>query len=142
MRPYQTSTTLANLRRSGRGVFHVTDDVLLLVQVVTRGLEGPPPVVATGDGGGWILSGACRWYALRVRSQDDSSPRATWEMEVVEQGRLRDWFGWNRAKHAVVEAAILATRLPWQPADEVRAEMARLRAISVSRVPGLAHMSA
>ena len=30
---------------------------------------------------------------------------------MVDQGRLRDFFGFNRAKHAVIEAAILATRL-------------------------------
>ena len=31
--------------------------------------------------------------------------------EVVHRGTLREFFGLNRAKHAVVEAAILATRL-------------------------------
>ena len=30
---------------------------------------------------------------------------------VIHFGRLRDFFGFNRAKHAVVEAAILATRV-------------------------------
>ena len=32
-------------------------------------------------------------------------------LPVVDEGRLRDFFGFNRAKHAVVEAAILATRI-------------------------------
>ena len=31
--------------------------------------------------------------------------------DVVDSGRLRDFFGFNRAKHAVIEAAILATRI-------------------------------
>ena len=32
LRPYQTSTTYQNLKGHGEGVFHVTDDVLLLAQ--------------------------------------------------------------------------------------------------------------
>src|SRR5262249_35292563 len=38
----------------------------------------------------------------------------------------RDFFGFNRAKHAVVEAAILATRTGLLPADEIEAEFRRL----------------
>ena len=36
---------------------------------------------------------------------------ATLHCQVVADGRLRDFLGFNRAKHAVVEAAILATRV-------------------------------
>ena len=46
---------------------------------------------------------------------------------VVHSGRLRDFFGFNRAKHAVVEAAILATRIHLLPRDEILAEFARLK---------------
>jgi hypothetical protein len=46
--------------------------------------------------------------------------------EVVHTGRLRDFFGFNRAKHAVIEAAILATRTEFLPAAEIDAEYTRL----------------
>jgi hypothetical protein len=45
---------------------------------------------------------------------------------VVESGRIRDFFGFNRAKHAVVEAAILATRIGLIASDEITAEFNRL----------------
>jgi hypothetical protein len=48
---------------------------------------------------------------------------------VVHVGRTRDFFGFNRAKHAVVEAAILATRLHLLPLAEVAAEYRKLRVI-------------
>ena len=41
-------------------------------------------------------------------------------------GWRRDFFGFNRAKHAVLEAAILATRTSFLPPDEVAREFARL----------------
>jgi hypothetical protein len=45
---------------------------------------------------------------------------------VVHSGRFRDFFGFNRAKHAVVEAAILASRIHILPASEISAEFRRL----------------
>ena len=58
---------------------------------------------------------------------DDRDERARFEAEVVHRGHLRDFFGFNRGKHAVLEAAILATRISLLPASEIRAEFARLR---------------
>ena len=74
-----------------------------------------------------ILVDCCRWFAFRVVALDDSAERTEIRCQVVEAGRCRDYFGLNRAKHAVVEAAILATRLHLLPPDEIRAELVRLR---------------
>ena len=63
------------------------------------------------------------------------------EAEVVHSGWTRDFFGFNRAKHAVVEAAILATRLHLLPLAEVAAEFKKLRAI-VGKTGGLAEFAA
>jgi hypothetical protein len=66
---------------------------------------------------------------------DDREERTTIEVEVVHGARQRDFFGFNRAKHAVVEAAILATRLHLIPAAEIAAEFRRL-AILVEKTGG------
>lgn len=125
LRPYPSTATLANLRRTGSAVFHVTDDVEMIARAAVSQL--PPPSVTRAEGvDGWILAGACRWYALRATRIDDSADRAEVLAEIVGQGRLRDFFGLNRAKHAVVEAAILATRVRFLPHDEIRAAMTRL----------------
>src|SRR5918912_538645 len=78
---------------------------------------------------GSVLRDACRYYEFRIRSLDESEPRVRIEAEVVHAGRLRDFFGFNRAKHAVVEAAILATRTDFLPLDEVEAEYRKLAVI-------------
>jgi hypothetical protein len=40
---------------------------------------------------------------------------------------LRDFFGFNRAKHAVIEAAILASRIDFLPRSEIDAQWDFLR---------------
>jgi hypothetical protein len=135
LRPYQTSTTYANLKRIGEGVFHVVDDVLLLTQAAIDRLDPPPALVQCNALAGVILADACRWYAFRVRSIDDRQPRTEIVADVVDHGRQRDFFGFNRAKHAVVEAAILATRIALLPRAEIEAEFGRL-AIMVEKTGG------
>jgi hypothetical protein len=54
---------------------------------------------------------------------------------------LREFFGLNRAKHAVVEAAILATRLHLIPVEEIRAEYRKLRVL-VEKTGGPAESAA
>ncbi len=58
-----------------------------------------------------------------------------YEAEVVHTGRLRDFFGFNRAKHAIVEAAILATRTAFLPLDDIEAEYRKL-AVLVEKTGG------
>jgi hypothetical protein len=74
-----------------------------------------------------VLGGACRWYAFRVARIDDSHERTDIDAEILAAGRLRDFLGFNRAKHAVVEAAILATRTGFLPADEILLSLGRLK---------------
>jgi hypothetical protein len=72
---------------------------------------------------------------MEVNQLDDSQERTTINCRVVTQGEIRPFFGFNRAKHAVLEAAILATRIGILPADEIRREMDRL-AIPVQKTAG------
>jgi hypothetical protein len=129
LRPYRTSATYRNLQRTGEGVFHVTDDVLLLAQAAVGDPDPPPELRVAAAVAGKILVDACRWYAFRVERTDEEGERARMECHVVDHGRNRDFFGFNRAKHAVVEAAILATRTGLLPAEEFRREFGRMAVI-------------
>jgi hypothetical protein len=122
LRPFRTAQTFANLLAHGEGILHVTDDVLLLAQSALGMLDPMPPLRPAEKVRGWVLADACRFYEFRIVSQDVHSERARFEAEVVHRGRLRDFFGFNRAKHAVVEAAILATRTAFLPLPEIEAE--------------------
>ena len=135
LRPYQTSTTYKNLKRTGQGVFHVTDDVEMIAHAAVGDLSPTPTIQRHEATGGLILSDACRWYAFEVAELDDTQERTLIECRVVDSGRLRDFFGFNRAKHAVLEAAILATRVSLLPPEQIEAEMERL-AIPVDKTAG------
>ena len=129
LRPFRTSATFANLKRTGQGVLHVTDDVELLARAAVGRLKQLPRVVRAEAVEGVILADACRWYAFRVDSLDDREDRTRIVARVVDHGRMRDFFGFNRAKHAVVEAAILATRIGLLEPEHIRSELARLRVL-------------
>jgi hypothetical protein len=128
LRPFRSARTYANLKAHGEGVLHVTDDVLLLARAALGPVEPPPPLVPARRVRGWVLRDACRWFEFRVASCDESGERAGFAAEVVHAGRGRDFFGFNRAKHAVLEAAILATRVDFLAPAEVEAEFRRLSA--------------
>jgi hypothetical protein len=136
LRPFRTSTTYQNLKARGEGVFHVTDDVLLLAQTAVGAAPSPMPLTRPAAVvAGRILVDACRYYEFRVVELDDREDRTAIVAETVAQGRLRDFFGFNRGKHAVVEAAILATRTAWLPLDEMLVEFRKL-AVLVDKTGG------
>jgi hypothetical protein len=140
LRPFPTSQTYRNLKARGEGVLHVSDDVLLLAQAAV-GRAPVPPARPAERVAGFVLTGACRYYEFVVRSTDESRERVEIRAEVVHRGTLREFFGLNRAKHAVVEAAILATRLHLIPVEDVRAEYRKLRVL-VEKTGGPAERAA
>ena len=123
LRPFQTSTTFQLLRRSAVGVFHVVDDVVPVVQAAL-GLPVELDFKRLPNGG-WLIQQACHWYQLEVYDWDLSSQRSQAIARVTDRGTLRPFWGWNRAKHAVLEGAILATRLHLIGAENVWAELSR-----------------
>ena len=82
-----------------------------------------------------MLQDACRFFEFRVLTCDDRDERTRIEAEVVHAESLRDFFGFNRAKHAVVEAAILATRTDFLPLEDIEAEFRKL-AVLVQKTGG------
>jgi uncharacterized protein len=135
LRPFRTSTTYRNLKRTGQGVLHVTDDVELLARAAVGRLETLPRLLPAEAVDGVILADACRWFAFRVESVDDHDDRTKIVACVIDRGTLREFLGFNRAKHAVVEAAILATRIGLLDAVHIRSEFARL-AVLVEKTGG------
>jgi hypothetical protein len=108
---------------------------MLLARAAIGQFETVPPHVPANKVKGFILSDVCRYFEFRVSSIDDREERVQIEAEVVHSGRFRDFFGFNRAKNAVVEAAILATRTAFLPLEDVDAEFRRL-AIIVEKTGG------
>ena len=127
IKPFLETTTFRNVRDTRVAVVNLTDDVMLFAQGALTSPQFPwqPAVVVRGA----VLEAACSWRELEVVSLDDTPPRSRIETRVVHHGHRREFLGFNRARHAVLEAAILATRTHMIPADEIRAEFARLQVI-------------
>ncbi|MEX2214343.1 MAG: DUF447 domain-containing protein [Phycisphaeraceae bacterium] len=133
-RPFTSSTTYRNLKATGQGVFHVTDDALLIARaaigkVNAAGDEAGVMVKRAEKVIGVVLAGACRAHEFIVTKLDDSQERTHIEAKMVHVTRHREFLGFNRAKHAVLEAAILATRLQLTGTAPVLAEFAKLQVI-------------
>ncbi len=129
LKPFRTSQTYRNLKAHGEGVLHVTDDVLLLARAALGPVEPMPAMFHASRILGFVLEECCRYYEFQVISLDDREERTRIEVETVHSGRLRDFFGFNRAKHAVVEAAILATRTDFLPLEQIQGDYGRLAVI-------------
>jgi len=135
LHPFKSSKTYANLKRMKCGVLHITDDVQLIAQAVIGEIDPLPQLLPADAIEGKILADACRWYVFDVVQFDDTQDKTTFDCEIVARGRIRDFRGFNRAKHAVIEAAILASRVAFLPADEVQAQMKSL-AVIVQKTAG------
>lgn len=125
LRPFRGAVTWDNLRATGEGVVNATDDVLVFARCAVS--DHVPPHRPAARVRGAILDDACQWKEFVIESADLSEERARFLGRVVASGRGRGFEGLNRARHAVIEATILATRLPWIGRDRVLEEIDRLR---------------
>jgi uncharacterized protein len=127
LKPFLETTTFRNVSGSGVAVVNLTDDVMLFAQAAISSPQYPafPAEVVRGV----VLEAACSWRELEVVSVDDTPPRSRLETRVVHRGRRREFIGFNRARHAVLEAAILATRTHLIPAEQIAEEFAKLQVI-------------
>lgn len=135
LRPFVGSRTHANLRESGRATIHVTDDCLLLARSAIGWVDPAGLVRSVDDGDHWVLRDACRWFAVRVEKWHDHPQRPRARCIIVAHNRQRDFFGFNRAQYAVVEAAILATRVHLIAAEVLRTQLRQLATL-VERTGG------
>ncbi|MEQ8210983.1 MAG: DUF447 family protein [Lacipirellulaceae bacterium] len=130
-RPYAPSTTLENMKRTGRGILHVTDDASLVAMAAVGKLQKLPNMRKASGFEGMILTQACRWFSFEVVGLDDRSEMHHVYAKVAEKGTLREHFGFNRASSAILELAIMATRIKFLPAEEIRSAVERLSPVVV-----------
>ena len=127
LKPFIETATYRNLMATGVAVVNLTDDV----RVFARAAISNPmyPTVPAEVVRGVVLADCCSWREVAVRSVDSTPPRSRIETVVVHRGSRREFIGFNRARHAVLEAAIYATRLQLLPRAFINSELARLQVI-------------
>ncbi len=127
IRPYKDSATYRNLVATGTAVVNLTDSIRLFAESAISSPEFPafPAELVTG----LVLTDACSYYECRVSDADTASERATFRCKILKKAILREFIGFNRAKNAIIEAAILATRVRFLGAAQILQEYYRLAEI-------------
>ena len=127
LKPFLETTTYRNVVTTGAAVVNLIDDVRVFARAAIANPQYPtvPATVVRGV----VLADCCSWREVEVRSIDSTPPRSRIETAVVHQGMRREFIGFNRARHAVLEAAIYATRLHMLSRAFVESELARLQVI-------------
>ena len=133
VKPFLDTTTFRNLRDTRVAVVNLTDDVRIFVRAALFSAQAPTKPATWVQG--VVLSAACSWREVEVTSIDATPPRSRIETRVVHRGAGTEFLGLNRARHAVLEATILATRLHLIPHDEVRRQVEAL-AVLVDKTAG------
>lgn len=130
VKPFLETATFRNLVATRHAVVNLTDDALLFAQaVIHHPAAAAPDSFPAARTPGRVLAAACSWREVEVTAVDDTPPRSRITTRVVHQGTQREFLGFNRARHAVLETAILATRTHLIPEAELRADLTRLRVI-------------
>ena len=131
--PFKPSQTLNNLQTSGTAVVNITDDVRVYAGCLTGKTDWP--TYSTSKVKGRALEAALSYRELKVVRQVDDSLRPKIYLSEVCSTLIKPFPGFNRAQAAVIEAAILVSRLHMLPAEKVDSEMEYL-SIAIEKTAG------
>lgn len=137
--PFRPSTTLDNLRAVPFAVANFTDDVRVFAGCLTGRSQWP----TVPDGGFPVprLAGALAHAELAVTRIAEDAQRPRFHCRVMRTVTHAPFKGFNRAQAAVIEAAILVSRLTMLPREKVEGEMAYLE-IAVGKTASAAEEEA
>ena len=131
--PFHPSTTLGNLRRTPFAVANLTDDVRIFAGCLTGRRDwplAPSAVVAVPR-----LQASLAHLELEVIETREDATRPRFVCRVVHRALHAPFEGFNRAQAAVIEGAVLISRLRILPRSEIETELNRL-AIVVGKTAG------
>jgi hypothetical protein len=127
LKPFLETATYRNVTATGTAVVNLVDDVRIFARAAISdpAYETVPAVAVAGA----VLADCCAWREVRVSRVDSTPPRSRIDTTVVHRGSHRDFIGFNRACHAVLETAIYATRVHMLPREFLERELQRLQVI-------------
>lgn len=131
--PFKPSTTLDNILASGVAVLNRLTDVRVFAGCVTGRRDWP--LVPLDAFPGQRLACALSHVELRVADVQDDPQRPLLTMATGAEVAHAPFIGLNRAQAAVVEGAVLVSRLHLLPAERIDREFAYLQ-IAIDRSAG------
>ncbi|NKJ48105.1 tetrahydromethanopterin synthesis protein [Burkholderia sp. SG-MS1] len=132
--PFRPSTTLDNIVASRAAVLNFTTDVRVFAGCVTHCMTDWPTLAAS-QVASVRLAESLAHAELELDELRDDAQRPVLRMKCVYRENHAPFAGFNRAQSAVVEGAILVSRLFMLPADKVDREMAYLQ-IAIDKTAG------
>lgn len=111
LKPFKTSRTFENLSRTSRGILHVVDNVEIILSSVINIWHEQPQLKRSPISDCHYLADACRWFEFEVIDWEVNQDRTRLTCRTLHAETIRDFFGFNRAKHVILEAAVLASRI-------------------------------
>ena len=137
--PFRPSTTLDNLRAVPFAVANYTDDVRVFAGCLTGRQSWS--TVAADTVPVPRLAAALAHAELAVTGVSDDEQRPRFRCRIMRRATHAPFEGFNRAKAAVLEAAILVSRLSMLPREKVEQEIAYLE-VAVRKTAGPAEEEA
>jgi uncharacterized protein len=138
--PFRPSVTLDNIVASRSAVLNFTTDVRIFAGCVTR-YATDWPTRAASRVASVRLAESLAHAEFELDELRDDKERPVLRMKCVHRENHAPFTGFNRAQAAVVEGAILVSRLFMLPADKVDREMAYLQ-IAIDKTGGDAERTA
>jgi uncharacterized protein len=137
--PFRPSATLENLRAVPFAVANYTDDVRVFAGCLTG--RHAWPTLASDRVAVPRLGEALAHEELAVERVTEDEQRPRFVCRVVHRATHAPFRGFNRAQAAVIEAAILVSRLHMLPRDKIERELAYLE-IAIAKTAGPAEQEA
>jgi len=131
--PFRPSTTLDNVLATRCAVVNYCDDVRIFAGCLTGRRDWP--TLPAQQVAGVRLAGALAHTELVLQRVEEDAQRPRLLCRVVHEANHAPFRGFNRAQAAVIEAAILASRLHLLPADKIDAEL-RYLTIAMDKTAG------
>jgi hypothetical protein len=131
--PFRPSATLDNLFATPFAVANFTDDVLIFAGCLTGRRDWPTRTATHVPGA--VLEGTLAHAELEVVDVEEDELRPRFHCRIVHEASQAPFKGFNRAQGAVIEAAILASRLHMLPREKIERELGYLQ-IAVGKTGG------
>lgn len=131
--PFKPSATLENIQRNKTAVINRVDDVRIFAGCLTGRKDWP--LVATEKVTGQRLEAALSHLELVLESFEDDELRPRFYFKSVVDITHSAFKGFNRAQSAVLEAAILVSRLHMLSEDKINHELEYLT-IAIEKTAG------
>ena len=142
LKPFRPSATLDNLVATRRAVLNRVEDVRVFAGCVTGRRDWPVvPASAAGEPPAARLAAAHSHVVLALDEVGDDDQRPTLALRRLEEVTHAPWRGFNRAQAAVVEGAVLVSRLHLLPREKIDTEMKYLQ-IAIDKTAGPAEHEA